>query len=214
MPIELIGAGFGRTGTLSLKLALAQLGLGPCYHMTELMGQPSTKGHVGIWTGAAKGEPVDWDALFADYRSTVDWPGAAFWRQLHAHSPQTPVLLSKRDGDRWYDSVMKTIWPSSKDLRQSDSAPLRAFGEMVHALVWEGTFDGRIEDRAWAISVFEKHNAEVEATIAADRLLVWEPGEGWDRLCNFLGVPVPDAEFPHANSSEDFGRTMGDNMQL
>ncbi len=214
MSLDLIGAGFGRTGTLSLKLALDQIGVGPCYHMTELMGKPATESHTAIWQSAANGEDVDWDALFADYPATVDWPAAHFWRPLHARYPGARVLLSKRDGDRWYDSVMKTIWPSSKDLRDSESPGFRAFGEMVHAIIWEGTFDGRIEDRAYAISVFEKHNAEVEASIAKEQLLIYEPGEGWDRLCAFLDVPVPETDFPHANSSEDFGKTLDENVQF
>ncbi len=214
MPLEVIGAGFGRTGTLSLKLALEQLGFGPCYHMTEVMGQKATAGHVEIWTAAARGEAVDWHAVFADHRATVDWPACAFWRELHAAYPEAKVLLSKRDGDRWYDSVMKTIWPVSKNLLESEAPPLKAFGTMVHSIIWQGTFDGRIEDRASAIAAFERHNAEVEAAIPAEQLLVYEPGEGWERLCAFLGVPAPDMDFPHANSSDDFGRTMSENMDL
>lgn len=214
MPLDLIGAGFGRTGTLSLKHALETLDVGPCYHMTEVMGNPRTVGHVAAWTRAASGEAIDWSTLFAEYRATVDWPGCAFWRELHRVRPEANVRLSKRDPDRWYDSVMKTIWPSSKGLIHVEPGPLRDFGEMIHRLIWQGTFEGRIEDRAFAKSVFERHNAEVEAAIPKQQLLIYEPGEGWERLCAFVGVPVPDVEFPHVNSSEDFGREMESNMRV
>jgi len=214
MPLDLIGAGFGRTGTLSLKHALELVGDGPCYHMTEVMGNPATADHVAQWTRAARGERVDWSALFADYRATVDWPGCSFWRELHRERPGARVLLTKREPDRWYDSIMKTIWPSSRGLVHLDGGPLKDFGTMIHALIWDGTFDGRIEDRAHAISIFERHNAAVEATVPKDQLLIYEPGEGWERLCDFIGVPVPDAEFPHMNSSEDFGKQMEESMKL
>jgi len=206
MTIEIIGAGFGRTGTLSLKQALEMLGFGPCYHMIEVLAKPENAAHVPIWTQAAEGADVDWPALLRDYRSTVDWPGSRFWREMRKQWPEARVILTLRDADRWHDSVMKTIWPASSALKNSDAEPLKSFGVMHDRVIWSGTFGGRIEDRAYAKHVFEEHNAEVKRSVPTDRLLVYEPGEGWERLCAFLGVAVPDAPYPHSNSTEDFGR--------
>lgn len=206
MAIEIIGAGFGRTGTLSLKQALEMLGFGPCYHMIEVLGKPENAAHVAVWRQAGEGAVVDWPALLRGYRSTVDWPGSRFWRELRAQWPAARVILTLRDADRWYDSVMKTIWPASSGLMNADAEPFKSFGEMHDRVIWSGTFGGRIEDRAYAKHVFEEHNAEVKRSVPTDRLLVYEPGEGWERLCDFLGVDVPDAPYPHSNSSEDFGR--------
>ena len=208
MSIEIIGAGFGRTGTLSLKMALEALGFGPCYHMVEVIAKPENAAHVPIWTAAAEGRDTDWPALLEGYRSTVDWPGARFWRELSVQWPEAKVILSLRDADRWYDSVMKTIWPASSSVMKADHEPFKSIGVMHDRLMWSGTFQGKIEDRAYAKHVFEEHNAEVKRSIPSGRLLVQEPGEGWQRLCAFLDVPVPDEPYPHANSSEDFGQEM------
>ena len=212
MSIEIIGAGFGRTGTLSLKQALETLGFGPCYHMTEVLSKPENAAHVPLWTRAAEGAAVDWPALLDGYRSTVDWPGSRFWREMRSVWPQARVILSLRDADRWYDSVMKTIWPASSGLMKASDEPLKSFGTMHDRVIWSGTFDGRIEDRAYAKQVFEEHNAEVKRSVPTDRLLVYEPGEGWERLCAFLGVDTPDEPYPHSNLSEDFGREMQSRM--
>ena len=206
MSIDIIGAGFGRTGTLSLKQALEQLGFGPCYHMIEVFTNPANAGHADVWRRAAEGETTDWPALLSGYRSTVDWPGCRFWRELRAQWPEAKVILSLRDADAWYDSVMKTIWPASSALMGVDAEPQRSFGRMHDEVIWSGTFQGRIEDRAYAKHVFEEHNAEVKRSVPVERLLIYEPGEGWERLCAFLGVDVPDTPYPHANSSEDFVR--------
>jgi hypothetical protein len=208
LSIEIIGAGFGRTGTLSLKQALETLGFGPCYHMTEVLSKPENFSHVPLWTQAAEGVDIDWRALLDGYRSTVDWPGCRFWREMRSVWPEAKVILSLRDADRWYDSVMKTIWPASSGMMKADDEPLKSFGVMHDRVIWSGTFSGRIEDRAHAKHVFEEHNAEVKRSVPTDRLLVYEPGDGWEPLCAFLGVAVPDEPYPHSNSSEDFGREM------
>lgn len=203
MSLALIGAGFGRTGTLSLKLAIEKLGHGPCYHMTEVL-KPENTDHVARWLSASRGGNTDWNEFFDGYQSTVDWPGCWFWQEFHRLWPSAKVLLSKRDPDRWYDSVMRTIYPTAALLRSAEDLRVREMGEMVDSIVWNGTFDGRIEDRAHAKQVFERHNAEVERVVPRDQLLIYEPGEGWDRLCSFLGCDAPDENFPHVNSSEDF----------
>ena len=108
MALELIGAGLGRTGTLSLKAALERLGYAPCYHMIEVLTAPERGRH---WLARTPTGARDWDAIFRGYRATVDWPAAAFWRELVDRYPDAKVLLSLRDADRWYDSVMNTIYP-------------------------------------------------------------------------------------------------------
>jgi sulfotransferase family protein len=199
MALEVIGAGLGRTGTLSLKAALEQIGYGPCYHMIEVLTAPERARH---WLERGHAGSHDWNMIFAGYRATVDWPAAAFWRELLDHYPHAKVLLSRRDADRWYDSMMNTIYPLMKQGPPAQAPQrLREFHHMVYALIVERTFGGRLEDRAHAKRVFEKHNRAVIALVPPGRLLVYEPGDGWEPICRFLGVPVPDAEFPHLNDT-------------
>jgi hypothetical protein len=212
--MKVIGAGLGRTGTLSLKVALERLGFGPCYHMLEVFEHPD---HVGRWTAAARGEAVDWDALFTGYRATTDWPACSFWRDLAAAYPEARVLLSVRDPERWYDSMRSTIHAVFQRLLSvpGDALPeggrpeggrpeLARYREMIDAVVWRGTFGGRFEDRAHAIDVFRRHADEVRRALPAERLLVYELGQGWEPLCAFLEVPVPDEPFPHLNDAASF----------
>ncbi len=202
MALSIIGAGFGRTGTNSLRLALEQLGFGPCHHMFEVRDNP---GQLPGWEAAARGEAVDWDAIFQGYRAQVDWPGAAYWRELADHYPDAKVILSLRDPDSWYDSVQATIGPVMTTLRgRHDSAHMNAIAEMCHSLIVEGIFGGRLDDREHAISAFNAHAADVQASISAERLLVYETGTGWDPLCDFLGTPVPDEPYPSTNSTKQF----------
>jgi hypothetical protein len=201
MSLEIVGSGFGRTGTLSLKLALEQLGFGRCYHMLEV----APAGHGPRWHAAQRGEPVDWDDLFAGFRATVDWPSAAFWRALADHYPRARVIHTERPADAWYDSVRNTIYRVMTGPQPPEMpAPFREQLAMATDLILKGTFGGRFEDRAHAIAVFEQHNARVKREIAPERLLVCRPGDGWDPLCKFLGVPVPSQPYPKVNTTEDF----------
>lgn len=195
--VKIIGAGFGRTGTASLKAALEHLGYGPCYHMFEVIAQPE---RAQDWELAMDGRVSDWQQVLGGFESTVDWPGCAFYRELMDFYPDAKVLLTVRDPERWYDSTYGTIYQFVQDPPGDDdfSAKLRP---TIERMIWNGTFDGRFEDRAHAIDVFERHNAEVQRVVPADRLLVYRVGEGWQRLCDFLGVPVPQEEFPHVNDS-------------
>jgi len=205
--LTLIGAGFGRTGTLSLKLALEQLGLGRCYHMMEVMGNP---GHAAQWHAAAKGEHVDWDALLDGYAAAVDWPACSFWRELTKQYPHAKVLLSLRDPERWYESVSNTIYHAmTREMPAGLPDDLYTQLEMSRDLILQRTFDGRFEDRDHAIAVYNRHNEAVKAEVPADRLLVFEAAQGWEPLCTFLDRPVPDSEFPRVNSSDEFRARMG-----
>lgn len=210
--MKVIGAGFGRTGTTSLKLALERLGFGPCYHMSDIIERPEL---IDDWQPAAVGLPLDWDQVFAGYQATVDWPAAAFWRELIEEYPDAKVILTVRDPQRWYDSAAATIFKPLVHLSGDGlafrmatlgSPRIASLGRVLRAVLVEGTFDGRIADRDHAIGVFEQHIEDVTAVVPADRLLVYEVAQGWGPLCDFLGVPVPDDAFPHANDAEAFRR--------
>lgn len=200
MSLEIIGAGFGRTGTLSLKLALEQLGRGPCYHMNDVFQHP---GHAQLWRDAFVNQSADWDALFEGYRAAVDWPPAHFWRQLTDHAPEAQVILTVRDRDAWYNSISSTIFPAQRRPLPAEDDPHFASLVMPRELILRGTFDG-IEDKDHVLAIYDTHNAAVQAEIAPDRLLVYDVANGWEPLCRFLGVSVPDAPFPRSNTQQEF----------
>jgi hypothetical protein len=201
MTLSVIGAGFGRTGTLSLKIALEQLGLGRCYHMMEVFGNP---GHAALWSAAADGVPVDWDALFEGYGATVDWPSTFFWEELADHYPDAKIVLSVRDPEGWYTSVSNTIYRAMTAPQESLPPPVAEQLAMARKIVLERSLEGRFEDRAYAIEVFERHAEAVKRAIPPERLLVYPVGAGWEPLCTFLDRPIPDSEYPRSNSTEEF----------
>jgi len=194
MTLSVIGAGLGRTGTLSLKFALEQLGLGRCYHMMEVFGLAAAPGQ---WTRAADGEVMDWDEVFTGFNATVDWPACDFYRELMERYPQAKVILSVRDPQAWYESTQATIF------RSHDGAPPEWL-EMFEKLIVRNKFNGDLHTRDHVIGVYERHNDEVRRTVPAEKLLEYRPGDGWEPLCAFLGVPVPDAPYPKTNSTEEF----------
>ncbi|GAC1568083.1 MAG: sulfotransferase family protein [Ktedonobacteraceae bacterium] len=194
--LKVIGAGFGRTGTLSVKNALEALGFGPCYHMTEVIQKP---GATELWAAIAGGAPADWKSIFEGYQAAVDWPTCAFYRELMQAYPETKVLLTVRDPEKWYESVSSTIYPASH------RDPLSTHAHMVNAIVWEGTFDGKFEEKEYAFTVFHRHIEEVKQRVPAEKLLVYDVKEGWEPLCAFLGVEVPtDTPFPSLNDRANF----------
>lgn len=201
MALQVIGAGFGRTGTLSLKFALEKLGFDKCYHMMEVF---QNAGHAERWLEATHGEPVDWKELFGGYRASVDWPACNFWELQLKEFPEAKVILSERDPKRWYESIMNTIYPGSLKAREEDDPERRVWVDMAFQLIWDGTFHGRVEDREHAIDVYLAHNDYVKRQVPADRLLVFEASQGWEPLCAFLECPVPDEPYPRVNTTEDF----------
>jgi hypothetical protein len=208
MTIQVIGAGFGRTGTLSLKKALEELGFGPCYHMEEVFFNPW---RVRGWLQACQGKPVDWDRMLRGYRATVDWPGATFYRQLVEHYPQAKVILTVRDPHGWYASAYDTIYSVMQRFPLNDSGRLLPvipwLTTMLNCNIWEGTFHGRFEDRAYAIQIYQQHIETVQRTVPPERLLVYEVRQGWEPLCGFLEVPVPVGRpFPRVNDRSAFQR--------
>ena len=194
MALEIVGAGFGRTGTLSMKSALEQLGFGPCHHMVEVFERPES---VERWAAAIEGRPVDLDALVDGYRSMVDFPGCAAWARFAALWPDAKVLLTVRSSESWWRSFEATIGPRIASTDHGE-------GQSMMGAIRDVVFGGRPLDRDHAITVYEAHNAGVILRTPAERLLVYELGSGWDPLCAFLGVPVPDGPFPSSNSTEEF----------
>jgi Sulfotransferase domain len=205
MPLKVIGAGLGRTGTLSLQAALEELGFARCYHMREVL---ANRGDAHVWDAAARGKSVDWEGLFSGYQATVDWPGCSFYRELIEKYPEAKVILSVRDPERWYDSARQTIYyvrnafPGWVTLFVPR---FRGFRRMLDRIIWIGMFQGRFEDRSFAIDAFNRHNEQVRRDVPADRLLIYDVREGWGPLCAFLGVPVPEGKpFPHLNDATEF----------
>jgi hypothetical protein len=201
--MDVIGAGFGRTGTMSLKAALEHLGFGPCMHMICVMEDPSLASH---YVRALKGDREALVEALRGFRSTVDWPTTFFWRELIGEFPKAKVILTERDPAMWFESASSTIFSAGRRARDAGGAremppDLR---EMVNGTVIQGEFGGRIDDREHAIRVFEEHNAAVRAEVPADRLLVFEVARGWEPLCDFLGVPVPEEPFPRTNDRAAF----------
>lgn len=203
MTLQVIGAGFGRTGTLSLKAALTTLGIAPCHHMVEVASRPE---QAPRWAAAARDGAPDWRALLEGFRAAVDWPATAFWRELSVAFPGARVILTVRDAAAWYESFRATILGHTAALAPPAGSALRAVYDLTHELVLDGVFAGRADDAAYAIGVYEGHNRSVIDTIAADRLLVYDLASGWAPLCRFLGRPVPQAPFPHVNRRAGFLR--------
>jgi hypothetical protein len=196
MSLKVIGAGLGRTGTMSLKVALEQLGLGPCFHMIDVWA--NLPGSLKLWEAAGRGE-ADWETIFAGYNSTVDYPGCTYWRELIAEYPDAKVILSTRNADSWFESVSTTIFgPFSR----AAIASIDAGGFFERSVLKD--FDAqRMNDRAYMTDFFERWNAAVIAEVTPDRLLVFEAKQGWEPLCAFLGVPVPESPYPRVNSREE-----------
>lgn len=197
MPPRVIGAGVGRTGTLSLKTALEQLLDGPCYHGSEVFGESR---QVRFWSAAARGESVDWWGFFHGYEATVDWPAAAFWEEISAEFPDAIVLLSTRESvDAWHRSAHDTIFQYAPLARISPV--VRMFSEVLAA-----RFTPNATDPAEARAAYERHNAHVRATVPRERLVEWTPRDGWGPLCAALDIPVPDEPFPSVNTKDDWNR--------
>jgi hypothetical protein len=196
--MKIIGAGFGRTGTMSMAVALEHLGLAPCYHMLEVFKHPS---HIKKWQTAADGEPIDWVDFLNDYQAGLDYPLAAFYKELMAAFPNAKVILTVRDAQGWYESTRQTIYQGTviPDWILRLLPGFRGMKRMIQAAIWERIFQDRFEDKAYAINVFESHTEDVKGFVPPERLLVFNVRDGWKPLCDFLEVPIPDRPFPHIN---------------
>jgi hypothetical protein len=205
MGLNVIGSGFGRTGTMSTKMALEQLGLGPCHHMVEVMQNPDQPAH---WKARAEGAELDWADVFKGYASQVDFPGASVWQELAIAFPEARVIHTERPEEEWWASYSATI---GKFFEHRESLPLpppiAAIFETMDRLLVDGVMGG--SDKDSAIAAYRRNNEKVRATIPADRLLVFTPSDGWGPLCDFLGVPVPAGNFPRSNAREEFWAMFG-----
>ncbi len=201
--MKVIGCGFGRTGSMSMKIALEQLGCGPCHHMEEVILNPTEQ--LPYWLSASKGENVNWDDALKGYESCVDWPTAAYWPVLAEHFPDAKILLTTRTAESWYNSISKTIFKIIND--RANAAPADnpdPFDEMLRLMIVENTFKGDISDRSHCIDVFNKNVQSVKDTFGGDRLFVYTIGDGWEGLCQWLDVPIPDTPFPRTNNQQEF----------
>lgn len=198
MPLDVIGSGLGRTGTKSLQTALNMLGFGPCYHMMEVFQDRERA--MPLWIEAGEGRP-DWDAIFNGYRSTVDYPSAAYWRELARYYPKAKMIHTLRDPERWFESTQATIF------RPDGFAATAIASEGMLADFFRsftGPLNGRLNDRAFLIDYFCRHTEAVKAAIPHERLLIYRVSEGWEPLCKFLGVAVPGETFPAENDRAEF----------
>jgi len=196
---KVFGAGVGRTGTYSLKLAIEQLGLGPCHHMEVVLHNMPMQ--VPLWSATLNGQP-DWQTIYSGFNSAVDWPTAGFFRELIKAYPSAKFILTQRNPENWANSFEATIYPLLAD---KDQAPpeMRAWLEMASDVVAKTGFPGGL-DHDGLVRAFMAHIEAVKATIPPNQLLVYEVKQGWEPLCKFLNRPVPSAEFPRTNDRAEF----------
>lgn len=205
--MKVIGSGFGRTGTSSMKKALEILGFGPCYHMYELQKKPH---HIRHWYKLARGEDVDLDKIFGRYNSSLDFFACIYYKELFEKYPDAKVLHTVRDSpEKWYNSTMNTIYPAKDIIPRITKWLLPPVGRLMYAietLIWERVFHNKFEDKEYAMKVYEDWTEEVKRSIPEDRLLIFNVKEGWGPLCKFLDVPEPDIPFPHINDTKSMNR--------
>jgi Sulfotransferase domain len=214
--MQLIGVGFGRSGTMSLKAALEQIGAGPCFHMIDLIEGENRERDLPYWIRIADGEEVDWQEVFEPWGSTVDWPGCTPWRAIVDAFPDAPCLLNHRDFDPWYKSCENTILAVKKaamagqipeDTNRPQPSP-ELWG-VIEKLVWQGDFQGRFEDKDWVRDMYYERIETIKREIPSDRLTVWDVGDGWAPLARMLDVDVPDEPFPHLHDTNEFRTEFG-----
>lgn len=199
MTLHVIGAGVGRTGTYSLKLAIDQLGLGRCHHMEEvILNMPAQVPH---WAAAVSGHP-DWEAIYKGYESAVAWPTAGFFRELHSAYPSAKFVLTLRNPESWAESFSETIY---KLVAGRDHAPteMHAWLDMAINVIAKTGFPLGL-DKAGLTKAFIAHTDAAKAAIPAHQLLLYQVKDGWDPLCAFLGLPVPADPFPRTNDRGEF----------
>lgn len=216
MPLKVIGAGFGRTGTLSVYTALNQLGF-PCYHMVEVIHNKDNASHLDFWRRVAHAEPGtqhDWEEVFSGYTAAVDNPACCVWSELAAAYPDAKVLLTlhPRGAQAWYESTVDTIYFTENlwqfKVLEFTTPWARKFGDMSRRLIWQRSHRGTMADRDAAIAHYHHHLEAVKAAVPRDRLLVYSVDQGWGPLCAFLGVPEPQEPFPRVNDRSDIKRTI------
>jgi hypothetical protein len=206
MSLEVIGSGFGRTGTMTTKQALEMLGFGPCHHMVEIIEHPE---QLALWKAVAAGGAVDWAEVYAGYRSQVDWPGAHVWEQTASAFPNAKIIHTERPEEAWWNSFNGTIGKLFATYHELDvPAHIMEQFHVMHDWLIQGTFTD-FTDRDAAIAAYRANNHRVREVIPAERLLVFQVADGWPPLCEFLGAPVPDEPFPRTNPKKEFWEHFG-----
>ena len=212
MSIKVIGTGMGRTGTHSLKIALEQLGFNKCYHMMELFNAPEG---ITYFEDAEAGKPVDWDKLFTGYLSAVDYPIARYYKQLMTKYPDAKLIHTVRDPESWYASCLQTIfWASKPSLGRILNMMVKMpFSPILRKRLPILKYNGKMISKEFGddllnkdevIKRFKARTEEVLKTVPKEKLLVYNVKEGWEPLCQFLGVAVPTTAFPLTNTGEEF----------
>lgn len=201
--LKVIGIGYPRTGTMSQKHALEILSLGPCYHMIEVFRHPE---HVDTWLSALpdSGRTTNWNDVFGGFQSTADAPACLFWESLAATYKDAKFILTVRDGDCWYESCRSTIYEAMMHQERAPNEAHRRVQQMAKRIILDTMFEGRFEDRQFAIQKFHQHNEAVKRVFNTNQLLVFDIADGWKPLCDFLALPIPDEPFPQANTRREF----------
>ena len=215
MSLRIIGAGWGRTGTQSLKYALEYLNIGKCYHMFDLIKDGSKVGH---WEKLTRNEKPDYHDLFNGYQSAVSSLSACFYKELMNEYPAAKVILTIRDANDWFESGSKASFRKAPHILFLLSKFLglfsRRFSDLTRVIkctddfLYRGLYKGRSHDKEFMKSLFYDWNEEVKRYVSTEKLLVYDVKEGWPPLCEFLNVPVPDIPFPKLNSREDFRKNV------
>lgn len=221
MSIKIIGAGFPRTGTTSLKRSLEMLGYTKTYHMKELLVHPDKLHH---WLELEENRTTDWDTLYDGYQATVDFPGYPYYKEHMERYPDAKVILTVRPFEKWYESAYNTVWQAGPQNLQQKLAMMWRMAtssrirkvipciKMVKRVFWEKQFEGRFLDKEFAKSVWDRHIEEVKNYVPEDKLLVYDVRDGWAPLCSFLGMPEPTEPLPHLNKKENFKTMLGELM--
>lgn len=201
MTLEIIGAGFGRTGTNSLKIALELIGYNPCYHMNEVRQNPS---HVNFWNDVNSDICMDWRHFFKPYKAAVDWPVSAFAKQLHTIFKNSKIILTVRNPESWYESAKNTIFLGMANYERIEDQVTRNRLKMANSIIIDKIFSGKYDNKSHCIAVYQEHLTEIKKTIAPSDLLEFSVSDGWKPLCNFLNIDVPTVPFPYTNMRKDF----------
>lgn len=211
--LKVINLSVGRTGTMSLKHALEELGLIKCYHFAEFYEHPE---HLSLWLSVSRGEKMDWDKIFYGYQASVYWVPCYNYQAILEYYPDAKVILTVRDPEAWYKSVYDTVYRYNRltwyrklillvmGLFKPQLRTMHAVWQLQEQTLWKKTFQGRFHDKNYAIEVFKKHITEVKCNVPEERLLVFNIKEGWGPLCQFLNIPVPTTPFPHVNDTASF----------
>jgi hypothetical protein len=179
--IKVVNLSLGRTGTMSLKQALEDLGLDKCYHFSDMFHHPE---HPDIWAALGQGKSIDWESLFEGYQSTVYWSTSYDYQSLLDQYPEMKFILTVRESEAWYKSTFDTIYSLNrltlsrildlkiKGLFKPELRKLYKIWKLQETLLWQNTFKGRFHDKAFAIQQFEQHIEKVKKKVPAERLLV------------------------------------------